>query len=205
MRYLWLISLLFFFCACSKQQYSFLQSTTEDKSCIAHLKPEFSSVLYNAKIDVVGKHLSGLLLFKTMPDSSKRVVFSNEMGVKFFDFEYAKTGFKVQYVIKQLDRKAAIRQLKEDIGYLIMNDINLSSAELKKSDNQLYFGFAGRKSITYYITDLNCLKVGRIENASKRKKKIIIDLNGNNAGMPDSINIAHQLFNFNINLKQIIR
>ena len=39
--------------------------------------------------NVVGNHLSGLLLIKKMPDSSTRMVFSNEMGLGFFDFEFA--------------------------------------------------------------------------------------------------------------------
>ena len=205
MRYLLVISFIILTIGCSKSPYSSLQKSDTDKLCIVKFKPQFTSILYNAKIDVVGKHLSGLLLFKTMPDSSIRVVFSNEMGVKFFDFEYRNSGFKSLYCISQLNKKIVIKQLKEDIGYLLIYDINLSSATVKQNNNQQYFEFDGKKTKTYYITDVNCLKLLRVENASKRKKKIIIDLSDYKSGMPDSVNIAHQLFQFNISLKQIDR
>ncbi len=205
MRYLLVISFIIISIGCSKSPYSSLQKSDADKLCIAKFKPLFTSILYNTKIDVVGKHLSGLLLFKTMPDSSIRVVFTNEMGAKLFDFEYRNSGFKSLYCISQLNKKIVIRQLKEDIGYLIMDAINFSSASVKQNNNQLYFEFANKKTKTYYITDDNCLKLLRIENVSKNKKKIVIDLGDYKSGMPDSVNIAHQLFQFNISLKQIDR
>ncbi len=205
MRYLTIISFIILSIGCSKSPYTSLQKSDADKLCIAKFKPQFTSILYNAKIDVVGKHLSGLLLFKTMPDSSIRVVFSNEMGVKFFDFEYKNSGFQPLYCIRQLNNKIVIRQLKEDIGYLFMYDIDVSSASVKQDNNQQYFEFDGKKTKTYYITDSKCLKLLRVENATKIKKKIIIDLSDYKSGMPDSVNIAHQLFQFNISLKQIDR
>ena len=53
------------------------------------MQPKFSTTLYRTQIDVVGKHLSGLLFFKKLPDESFRVVFTNEMGLNFFDFHFA--------------------------------------------------------------------------------------------------------------------
>ncbi|MBK7307905.1 MAG: hypothetical protein IPI88_13305 [Chitinophagaceae bacterium] len=46
-------------------------------------KPAFTVALYNTTVDVMGNHFSGLLLIKKMPDSSTRMVFSNEMGLGF--------------------------------------------------------------------------------------------------------------------------
>ena len=69
----------------------------------------------NIEVDVIGKYLSGLLLLKTMPDSSIRMVFSNEMGFKFFDFEFTPGGgFKVNYIIKKMDRRPVIKTLRQD-------------------------------------------------------------------------------------------
>ncbi len=81
MRYLLFIN-LFFLSACVSQ-YKGLQNASGDISCIQKFKPVFTSALYNTQVNVVGKHLSGLLLIKTMPDSSIRIVFSNELGFKF--------------------------------------------------------------------------------------------------------------------------
>jgi hypothetical protein len=65
-----------------------MQKIKSDESCIQKFKPDFRQVVYRTSADVVGKHLSGLLVFKFMPDSSTRVVFSNEMGFSLFDFGF---------------------------------------------------------------------------------------------------------------------
>lgn len=204
MRYL-LLSSFVFLLACSESPYRSLQASSTSTECLAKFKPDFSSVLYNTHVNVTGKHLSGLLIFKKMPDSTVRAIFSSEMGVKFFDFEYSKSGFKVEYCMKQLDRKAVIKQLKKDIGFIIMNGIDISSGKSLHSATESYFLFHSGKEETYYITDSACTRLLRIENASKRKKKVIINLNDYKDGMADSVYIAHQTFEFNISLKQLKR
>jgi len=87
MRYLLLGSFIFILSGCSSV-YKNLQPATGDISYIQKFRPDFKDLLYKAEIDVTSHHLSGLLLIKTLPDSSIRMVFSNEMGYKFFDFEF---------------------------------------------------------------------------------------------------------------------
>ena len=91
MRYLLLISCLIIQLGCVSA-YKNLQHTTGDPGNVQRFKPVITTALYKIDVNVVGKYLSGLLLLKTMPDSSIRMVFSNEMGFKFFDFEFASGG-----------------------------------------------------------------------------------------------------------------
>src|SRR5438128_8324576 len=105
MRYL-LISCLFFLCACASQ-YKQLQQSTGNADCLQKFKPDFTRALYYTTVNVTGKYLSGILLIKKMPDSSTRMVFSNQSGFKFFDFEFSASGdFKVYYIIDKLNKKA---------------------------------------------------------------------------------------------------
>lgn len=83
MRYLLLSNCLFILMGCSSA-YKYLRATTGDVNSLQKFKPSFSVALYNTQVDVMGNHLSGLLLIKKMPDSSVRMVFSNEIGFKFF-------------------------------------------------------------------------------------------------------------------------
>src|SRR5690349_10497852 len=100
MRCLLLNSIVCLLLAGCASSYQDLKPVQADPACLAKFKPVFKSTWYNASIDVVGKHLSGLLLFKTMADSTMRVVFTNEVGITFFDFEFAPNGhFKVKQVI----------------------------------------------------------------------------------------------------------
>jgi hypothetical protein len=204
MRYLLLSSLLLILC-CAPRLYQDLSPADTDAACLEKLRPRFTSVLYNTSVDVMGKHLSGLLLFKTMPDSSERVIFSNEMGLKFFDFEYTTDTCRVMSVISQLDRPAVLNQLKEDIGYLLMHRRNTGRAKVFTRGGERYYSFPEGETTTYYITDEACSRVSRIENCTDRKKKVVVNLTGTRNGIADSAYIAHQFFDFTISLKQLER
>ena len=205
MRYLLLSSLLVLALSCGESPYRNLQSVSGNTGCLDKFKPGFSSVLYNTYVNVKGKHLSGLLLFKKMPDSSIRVIFSSEMGVKFFDFNYTQTGFKVEYCIKQLNRKIVIRQLQKVIGLVLMYNIDTKAAKPMRSENESYYRFPYEKEEIYYVTDKDCNHLLRIESASKKAKKIVANLTDYRNGMADSLYIAYQKFEFNISLKQLQR
>ncbi|RYG05799.1 MAG: hypothetical protein EOO02_02700 [Chitinophagaceae bacterium] len=206
-----LMGLLFAFSGC-KSAYNSLQTvegsggTITDPACILKFRPEFGSTLYNTQVNVVGRHLSGLLLFKLMPDSSMRIVFTSEMGAKFFDFEFSNNGdFKVHQVMSQLNKKAVIKTLRSDFELLLMRNIDLGKTVLKKDSTGLWYGFPAPKETHYYITDAACSKLIRIENAMKRKPKVQMKLFNYHNGVPDSIGISHRNFNFEIGLKYIQR
>src|SRR6185369_7920767 len=101
--------------------YKGLQATAPDDACAARIVPaRVNTSWYNADVDVVGRHISGLLLVKHMPDSSYRVVFTNEAGVTFFDFGFLTNGdFKVYNAIHQLNKKAVIQTLRKDFELVL--------------------------------------------------------------------------------------
>lgn len=204
MRYLLLSSLLFLLVACAKPIYSHLQVvSTASSACLKKFQPDITSIVYKTNVDVVGKHLSGLLLFKRMPDSTLRAVFSSQMGLTFFDFVYTTKGFKVNYCIKQLNRKAVIRELQKIIALLLLHDRDPDKAEVLTDGANLYYTFRHKKDIDYYLLDKNCEKLFKIENANTSQKKLIMDLTERKNGMPDSVYVAHQKFDFTISLKQL--
>jgi len=200
-----LISILFLSLGCSPSPYVHLTKQEGKAPCLQSLRPQFSTVLYNAQVNVSGNHLSGLLLFKTMPDSSIRAIFTNEMGVSFFDFEFAKTGFRVVSCISKMNKKVVINRLRSDLSLLIMYGLKLDQPEIFLAGNETYYSFVLKNEHVYYVTDVTCSRISRIETASKRKKKIQVNLTGNDSGMPDSVYLAHQSFEYNITLKKIIR
>ena len=86
MRYLLLSSFCLFIMAGCSPVYKNLEPATGNINNLEKFRPDFSHALYKAEIDVTTHHLSGLLLIKTLPDSSIRMVFSNEIGVQVFRF-----------------------------------------------------------------------------------------------------------------------
>lgn len=202
-HYLLLSSCLFFLTACSSV-YHGMQHADADPSCLVAFRPTFTRALYNTQVDVVGKHLSGLLLLKQMPDSSTRLVFSNEMGFKYFDFEFsAAGGFKVWYILPQMDKKAVKTTLRKDFALLLMQHLDLKKSFVLKKDGLIYYGFPQTKGNNYYITDSTCRQLVRVERASRRKPVVTAVMQHYKDGMPDTIGISHANFNFTIGLKKL--
>ncbi|MDB5235133.1 MAG: hypothetical protein JWR44_2126 [Hymenobacter sp.] len=205
MRSLTLSSLLLLCMGCGRSFYQDLTPTSTDATALKALRPTFKTTLYRAQIDVVGKHLSGLLFFKNQPDGSYRVVFTNEMGLNLFDFHFSEHHFEVLHCIEQLNRKPVINQLRKDIGFFLMTDLDYAKGQAFRKGTQNYYSFADRKETTVYITDIDTKAILRIENASPRRQKVSVTLTKLVAGMPDSVFVDHKLFPFTISLKQIIR
>ncbi len=199
------IAAILFFCApvtARKSQYSHLKPKTGDVNCIHNFAPQFSNTLYSASIDVTTHHFSGILFFKLMTDSSTRVVFTNEMGVKFFDFAFTKNNeFIRYYVMAKLDKKVIVKALHNDLELVILHQ-DLSHAVLLTDSVYDYTAIPTKKGNNYYITD-QCSKLIRIEKSSKVKPVVEVQMLNYKAGVPDSINIEHKNFKFNIELKKV--
>ena len=198
-RYLPFISLFIFLFACSSP-YRKMQKISGDPACIQKFRPRFNGTVYNTKVDVVGKHLSGLLLIKTMPDSSTRIVFTSELGFKFFDFGFSQdSGFKVYYILKQMDKKAVIKTLRKDFELIMMYNTTTAHAYVLKAADSFYYAFPQSKGVNYYITDSTCSELLSMQRSSKRK--VVMQQYHNES--PDTIGITHKNFNFTIGLKRL--
>lgn len=205
MRYLLLISYLFIQSGCTSA-YKNLQDATGDMRPLQKFKPVITTALYKIDVNVVGKYLSGLLLLKTMPDSSIHVVFSNEMGFKFFDFEFLPgSRFKVNYIIKQMNRRAVVKTLRKDFELILMQSLDSSTSYIRKDDRFIYYVFPQTRGFYYYITNNAGDELVRLERSSKRKPVVEAIMKNYSNGIPDTIGITHKNFNFTIGLKKIER
>jgi hypothetical protein len=202
--YLILISSLVILLGCSPS-YKQIQSAPDsyrgaDVNVLQKFKPAFTVALYNTTVDVVGNHLSGLLLIKKMPDSSTRMVFSNEIGFSFFDFEFKPAGdFKVYSVMKKLNKKSVIKTLQHDFELILMNNLDNAKAVVKTNERLTYFIFPQSKGFNYYITNQSGDELVRMERASNKKTIVEAVMKNYLNGIPD------KKFEFNIGLKRIER
>ena len=206
MKYLRLSSLCFLLIGCNSIVYKDLQLVQSDSACLEKFKPSFHSDWYNASVDVVGNHISGLLLFKTMPDSSVRIVFTNEVGITFFDFGFlGNGGFKVHQVIQQLDKKVVINLLRKDFELIMMRKVGTGPFKSFSRNGEIFYTLPSKKETDYFITDKDCASLLRIEKASKQKKKVEVTLVGDQHQAPDSVFLKHFTFNMQIGLKKLRR
>lgn len=182
--------------------YKNLQQAGGDVNCITKFRPQFNNTLYSTQVDILKHHLSGLLYFKQMPDSNLRVVFTNEMGFKFFDFEFTRDGgFVKHYMLPKMDKKAVVKTLRSDFELVLLRP-DLRQAHVMRDSAYHYTVVPTEKGNNYYITDTACQRLERIEKSSKRKPVVKVWLGHYEAGVPDTISIRHQGFTFNISLQR---
>lgn len=183
--------------------YKHLQPADGNTDCVRELIPTFQKTWFTASIDVNKHHLSGLFLLKKMPDGSDRIVFTNELGVTFFDFEFSDTGFKVIQVIDKLNRKAVINTLKQDFELLLLKGLELNSVRRYRTTEGLYFDYPWADKLNYIVTSDDCSTLIRLERGSRKKKLVQIEFEG--LLHPDKIKIRHFNFNMEIVLTKIDR
>ena len=205
MRYLLLSSCLAVFAGCNSS-YKQLQKTEGNASCIEKFRPKFTTALYTTQVNIIGNYLTGLLVIKTMPDSSTRLVFTSEMGLSLFDFEFKSNGdFKVYHIINKMDRKAVIKTLRQDFELVLMQGLNMQTAQIFRNNDRIYYAFPQEKGSKYYITGPECRDLIGIEKASKRKALVQVVMKDYINGIPDTIGISHTNFQFTIGLKRLER
>ncbi|MFY0253891.1 hypothetical protein ACDQ55_08065 [Chitinophaga sp. 30R24] len=201
MRYFLLSSLLMIAVSCCSV-YKGLKPAKGSVDCIGQFSPRFNATLYSTQVDILKHHLSGLLFFKQMPDSSTRVVFANEMGFKFFDFEFDRNGnFTKHYLLAKMDKKAVVKTLQQDFALVLLHP-DLRQAYVAADNRYRYTVVPTEKGNNYFITDTACTQLIRIEKSSRRKPAVTVWMQHYNNGVPDSILIRHEHFKFNISLQR---
>lgn len=197
-------SLCLFVCFGCRSAYRALRAAPGDPACIQRFKPSLGTALYKTEVDVVGKHLSGLLVLKAMPDSSTRVVFTSEMGLTFFDFGFAASGRCTVYrMLDKMDKKAVRKTLRKDFELLLFE--HTGGGRVLTDGTDRFYAFPQETGTNYYITDSTCTHLLRVEKASRRQAFVVARLMDYRQGIPDSVSIVHQKFQFTIALKHLER
>lgn len=171
--------------------------------CLYTAAPNFKTELYKASVDVYDNHISGLMFFKTMPDSSQNVVFATETGLTFFNFSWSKTGeFKVQHVIEKLNKKVVINLLRKDLELILIPKSYKDQAQLEPDNTH---SIALKKETAFFIVSENCRSIEKVEVKHDNKIKTKVSYFPVNKNIPDSVNIEHLNFNMQIALGRIDR
>lgn len=164
----------------------------------------FNSFLFKTNITVYGKNYSGLLVTKQMQANDFRVIFTTELGMKLFDFEFKDTAFTLHYCVPQFNRPKLLKTIQNDIEVLLMNDIKgKSAADFRDKKSQItikkinFTDFAN-----YYFIDANS-QIIKIEKAKKKRKKTTFALNNYNNAFPSNIIIQHHDIKLKIELNHL--
>jgi|SRR5450432_293707 hypothetical protein len=203
-RFLIFLNSVFLNLSCN--HYRHMQRTPSDETCIEKFKPDFHHAEYKTSVDVIGKHISGLLLIKYMPDRSTRIVFTNEMGLSFFDFGFLPdSGFIVYHIVQQMNKPALIKTLRRDFELIMFRNMDHTKSYNLGDSGLVYHAYPQTSGINYYITDDQCRELVKMQRSSNKKPIMeAVIYKGLPGDSPDSVSIRHLNFNFLISLKKII-
>lgn len=196
------VSLLLLAACASTQRKPTTPTGSADLACIQKFIPEFKAQWYRSTIDVQGRHFSGLFLFKTMPDSSMRVVFTNEAGVKFFDYEFSKNGsFRMVESIKPLRRKIVSKVLSKDIMLMALLKARTENVcSVSRAAESRVYSFGSGSDIHKLSINSECTQLTKAERFDGDDPKARAEFYGN-LTVPDSIFVSHTDFDMDIKLR----
>ena len=186
--------LLFLLTGCTLGHYGRLK---EEATSAAIPKPifgdNFNSFLFKTNISIYNKDVSGLLVTKQMSAQDYRIIFTTELGMKLFDFEFKDTSFTLHYCVPQFNRPALLKTIQHDIELLLMN--NLAGKPAKDFTDRTNL-FAIKRiqfdnMYNYYFTEKATNHIVKIEHSKKKVKKVVFSLNDYKDDFPTNVVIKH--------------
>ena len=174
---------------------------------ISVLSPDFKKVVYRTTIDVYKNHFSGIMVIKRIEaDSSYRIVFLSELGMKIFDFEFNNSlpeRFKIHQILEPINKKLLISTLRRDFELFL----KMYPQEVKKesyiSDKSMIEKIKYNGFYNYYLFDNDSKYVTSITQKSWLFKKLVISNTGFSKSSPDTVNFKHKGIKLTINLSKI--
>lgn len=205
MRNLLLSSFLaVFITACSLGHYKRLTpiTTSEAPTLRSIFGDHFNSFLFKTNIRIYGKDFSGLLVTKQLKPDDYRVIFTTELGMKLFDFEFTDSAFTVQYCVPQFNRPALLKTIQQDISILLMSKINSRPLQQYTDRENKYTVYkqTDEKFGNYYFWDKNKNQLAKIEHAKGFRKKTTFTLDNYLDDIPGMIQIQHHDIKLKIEL-----
>ena len=155
--------------------------------------------MYKANIEAFGNSFGGIFIVKKLGEDHHRIAFTTEMGNKIFDFTFQGEDFKVNYILKRMDKKVLINILKNDFGVLIRQHLSTEKA-FRKESNIIYKTKIGNKKYYHLLSEERLEKVIR---AGRGKEKVEFTFSEIKDNIARHIQILHKNFDLKIVLKAI--
>lgn len=114
---------------------------------------------YKSTIDVLKKHLTGILMVKQTDSVTTHFIFVTELGMKMFDFTYKDQEMEATYVFEPLNKPKLIQSLMRNLEDMTMIDdfkrsVGASSSDFRNKHTLISIEEAYTKNRKkYLITD----------------------------------------------------
>lgn len=200
MRYLLssILLILCFSCASYSKKNGFTETTSQQTSLTnPYFSNETKDYIYKANIEAFGNSFGGIFIVKKLGKDHHRIAFTTEMGNKIFDFTFQEEGFKVNHILKEMDKKMLINILKNNFQVLV-KEKPIMEKEFQKDANSIYKTRIWNKNYYHFLSEEKLQKVVR---TNKGREKVVFTFSEINDNIANKIEILHQ----NIRLKILLK
>jgi hypothetical protein len=167
--------ILLLFCACKLGHYNRLISVSDKTDDFKSVFDDhFHSFLFKTNLSIYHKDFSGLLVTKQMQPGDYRVIFTTELGMKLFDFEFKDTAFILHYCVPQFNRPALLKIIQQDMQLLLVPyPPSASLSRYKDSQNKYDICKVTQGAVysNYYFREKSSKHLVKIEHAKRNVKK----------------------------------
>jgi hypothetical protein len=181
-----------------KKEFAEIDSTTG-----TFANPYFSDsdkdYVYKANIEAFGNSFGGIFIVKKLGHKHHRIAFTTELGTKIFDFSFKDDDFKINHILKELDKKILINILKTDFRVLVKEDSTIEKAFSSK-ESMLYQTDIDRKLYFFFMQQGQLHKIIKVKNGKGAVEFLFSEINDDIA---KNIQIIHQNLRLSIHLKSI--
>ncbi len=168
------------------------KNNEELKKAIFVFEQTEKATLYKTEINLFKNYFSGITVIKKISKKTYRIVFMNETGMKFFDFEISPEDYKIHHIFKPMNKKIFVKLLINDYRLILMNNINTEQAKKYLTKNKQTFVIKPNKSSTFYFFDTKTGLPERVEKYSYFRKIITINYLEYKNNKPQKIKINHK-------------
>jgi hypothetical protein len=178
------------------------ESSPPDRS---PFKGRFEKMLFKASFDIRSDHLTGLMLIKKMADSSIQIVFANEIGMTYFNFNMKKDSFEPVFCFGPLNKKALFGILRACFELMLDYELNEKGrvAMCNPTDGGVSLGGkAGRYFVWSGISGREP-KTAFVNGMTNFSNKTLITFSDFSAGIPKSVLILNPFIDLRIRLEMI--
>ena len=161
-------------CRISKYNHRNFEKIVLNHDIIKPVLKENSVLKYNATIDILKNHLTGLLIVKQTDSITKHIVFVTELGMKMFDFELKNNEMNASYVFSPLNKPKLIEVLKVNFkSMLLLSDFGNNDCKFENGKDLIYLSKKDKNKQFFTVSKMEGLTLKETFYKSKRTSKVI--------------------------------
>lgn len=193
-----MVLLVFVSCGSYPKKSGFTETISQQKIIAnSYFSDTAKDYVYKANIEAFGNSFGGIFIVKKLGDEHHRIVFTTELGNKIFDFTFQGEDFKVNSILKKMDKNILINVLKNDFKALVTAHPSVEKI-FQKNSAFIYETRIWNKKYYHFSSEEKLNKIVRVGNEKEKVAFLFSEISDNIAG---HITILHKNIKLKIQLR----